>query len=96
MNWERVEGNWQDFHGKVLQQCRVPGINHFSDVGLGSLLSLRPEPKSGDQIRCLFTEVGVIRSGRFDLPPDLLLRLLSEFIECSHESVVFHRNVDIN
>jgi uncharacterized protein YjbJ (UPF0337 family) len=20
MNWERVEGNWQDFHGKVLQQ----------------------------------------------------------------------------
>jgi hypothetical protein len=55
-------------------------------------MSVRPEPESGEQICCLFNEVGVVRSQRPALPPDLLLRLLSEFIESSHESAVSHRS----
>ena len=35
-----------------------------------SILSLRPEPKSGEQICRLFSEVDVIRSKRPALPPD--------------------------
>ena len=47
--------------GKVLQQCCVPGVDDFSDVGLSSLLGVRPEPKSGEQICCLSNNVGVVR-----------------------------------
>ena len=55
-------------------------------------MSVRPEPQGGEQICCLLNEVGVVRSQRPTLPLDLLLRLLSEFIESSHESAVLHRS----
>lgn len=41
------------------------------DVVICSILSLRPELKSGEQICRLFNEVDVIRSKRPALPPNL-------------------------
>jgi hypothetical protein len=39
--------------GNVLQHCCVRGSNHCSDIVIGSLLPICPEPKSAEQICCL-------------------------------------------
>ncbi|HET9304321.1 MAG TPA: hypothetical protein VFO20_16240 [Propionibacteriaceae bacterium] len=62
----------------VLQHCSAGGLDNFSDVVICSILSLRPELKSGEQICRLFNEVDVIRS-RPALP-------LISSSACSHSS----------
>jgi hypothetical protein len=48
--------------------CSAGGLDNLSDVLLRSILSLRPELKSAEQICRLFNKVDVIRSNRPTLP----------------------------
>jgi hypothetical protein len=57
--------------GNVLQHCSASDIHRFSNVVIRSLMSVRPEPESGEQICCLINEVGVVRSQR-DRPRPLI------------------------
>ena len=53
----------------VLQHCSAGGLDNFSDVVICSILSLRPELKSGEQICRLFNEVDVIWEQETGLAP---------------------------
>jgi hypothetical protein len=72
------------------------GLDRFSDVVIRSVVCIRPEPKGGEQICCLFNEVRVVRSPGPAGPGDLLLCLLSELIESGHESAVSHRTIELS
>jgi hypothetical protein len=85
--------------GNVLQRRCIRRINQCPEIGIGLLSRLCPEPKSGEQYRCVFNEVvgGVhnevvrrVRRRRPDVRPDLLIRLLSELNESAHASAVWH------
>jgi hypothetical protein len=53
----------------VLQHCSAGGLDNFSDVVICSILSLRAELKSGEQICRLFNEVDVIWEQETGLAP---------------------------